>query len=458
MKRTLLLTFLALGAALPVAAQDNAVAYRKAAAAIDADLRKALDELAAQRTAIAAEKPPLAIETERIAADLREKRRQADLARTTREAAAAEAEKAVNDLKAWRDEKLYIESLLGDFRRTATANEIVDPAAATGQDGEDPLALGVRVLERLGLNQGILVTPGSAISPEGILVPGQFAKGGPVRLFLADDASLAGLVGDGADLTPKVVRPVADANSIHALVRGQRAPVEFDPTLGLAVELAKTETTLLEHVKAGGFWIYPILLLALIAMLTAIVKWIQLSKIREVAAAAVQRVIDAVNGGELEKAGLEAGKLRHPARRILEQGIAFVRESPGAPRDDLEEALYEKYLEASPPLQRGLPLIAIAAATAPLLGLLGTVTGMMETFRLITVFGSGDAKQLASGIAEALITTEFGLIVAIPSLILHALLSRKVQGVKSTMEMASLAFLNGIQPHEQPSRAVPERA
>jgi len=72
----------------------------------------------------------------------------------------------------------------------------------------------------------------------------------------------------------------------------------------------------------------------------------------------------------------------------------------------------------------------------------------METFRLITVFGSGDARQLASGISEALITTEYGLVVAIPALILHALLSRKVQGVKSSMEMTSLAFLNGIKNHE----------
>ena len=69
---------------------------------------------------------------------------------------------------------------------------------------------------------------------------------------------------------------------------------------------------------------------------------------------------------------------------------------------------------------------------------------MIETFRLINVFGTGDAKSLASGISEALVTTEFGLIVAIPALILHALLSRKVQGIKSTLEMTSLAFLNGI--------------
>jgi biopolymer transport protein ExbB len=419
-------------------------AYRKAADSIDADLRAALDELASVRATIAGEKPALAVEAERIAADLREKRRKADLARTSREAAEAEAEKAEKEIRVWRDEKVYIESLLGEFRRTAEQNELAPSTAPGTTAPSDPLAIGSRVVERLGLNRGILVEPGRAVAPDGTLTPGQFAEAGPVRLFLSDDGALAGIIGDGPDLRPKVVHPANSADSIRALIEGRAAPVEFDPTLGLAVELEKTETDLIEHTKAGGFWIYPILILAAVALLAALAKWIQLSKIREVPAPSVQRVISAVNAGDVDKARSEAERMKHPARHILEQGIAFVKENPGASRDDLEESLYERYLEAGPPLQRGLPLIAIAAATAPLLGLLGTVTGMMETFRLITVFGSGDARQLASGISEALITTEYGLVVAIPALILHALLSRKVQGVKSTMEMTSLAFLNGV--------------
>lgn len=428
------------------ASAASSEAYRKAADSIDADLRIALDELSAARAVIAAEKPALATESEKIAADLRDKRRKADLARTSREAAEAEAEKAEKDLKVWRDEKLYIESLLGDFRRTAQLSESI-PIPSSGSEAplpSDSLALGDRVVDRLGLNRGILVEPGSAVAPDGTLTPGKFAQAGPVRLFRSEDGSLAGIVGDDSDLRPKVVHSSKNAESIHSLIEGRAAPVEFDPSLGLAVELEKTETNLIEHTKAGGFWIYPILLLAAVGLVTSIVKWIQLSRIREVAAPAVQRVIGAMNSGESDKARTEAGRLKHPARRILEQGIDFVQENPGATRDDLEESLYERFLEAGPPLQRGLPLIAIAAATAPLLGLLGTVTGMMETFRLITVFGSGDARQLASGISEALITTEYGLVVAIPALIVHALLSRKVQGIKSTMEMTSLAFLNGV--------------
>jgi biopolymer transport protein ExbB len=88
--------------------------------------------------------------------------------------------------------------------------------------------------------------------------------------------------------------------------------------------------------------------------------------------------------------------------------------------------------------------MALTAAAAPLLGLLGTVTGMIKTFTLITIFGTGDAKSLSSGISEALVTTELGLIVAIPSLILHGLLSRMAKQKIGDLEQTSVSFLNGI--------------
>lgn len=88
--------------------------------------------------------------------------------------------------------------------------------------------------------------------------------------------------------------------------------------------------------------------------------------------------------------------------------------------------------------------MAITAAAAPLLGLLGTVTGMIKTFNLITIFGTGDAKSLSSGISEALVTTELGLIVAIPALILHGILSRMAKEKLGTLEQTALSFINGV--------------
>ena len=106
--------------------------------------------------------------------------------------------------------------------------------------------------------------------------------------------------------------------------------------------------------------------------------------------------------------------------------------------------MYEQVLTTRLRLQGLLPFIAICAASAPLLGLLGTVTGIINTFKMITIFGSGDVKSLSGGISEALITTKFGLIVAIPSLLLHAFLSRKARGVVGRMEAAGVAFINQI--------------
>ena len=77
-------------------------------------------------------------------------------------------------------------------------------------------------------------------------------------------------------------------------------------------------------------------------------------------------------------------------------------------------------------LNRGLPTVAVLAAVSPLLGLLGTVTGMIETFQSITLFGTGDPKLMSGGISQALITTQLGLAVAIPLVLFHSLLTGRV--------------------------------
>jgi biopolymer transport protein ExbB len=105
-------------------------------------------------------------------------------------------------------------------------------------------------------------------------------------------------------------------------------------------------------------------------------------------------------------------------------------------------------------LNRFGALILMIAAVAPLLGLLGTVTGMIQTFDVITEFGTSDPKLLAGGIAVALVTTELGLIVAIPCLLLGNLLSGWADGIKDDMEQGALKVINlHLQHREQPQAA-----
>ena len=104
--------------------------------------------------------------------------------------------------------------------------------------------------------------------------------------------------------------------------------------------------------------------------------------------------------------------------------------------------MFESVLDAKTRLNSWFPFIKIAAAVEPLLGLLGTVTGMINTFKLITVFGTQDASTFSSGISEALLTTEWGLITAIPCLLMAAFLARLARAALDDMEKLAVRIMN----------------
>ena len=469
MKSPILLVF-AIALAVPASAQDeekkDAAAYAEAAAAVEAGLEKEIAALAELRRRIAGEKPPLAKVTNEIAAEFRDKSRKAELARQERDALIHDLHAISNRVRIWRDEAAYIDSLLTEFRKEHQGRISLAEAGSMGElfrqaERGDEAGLTAKLgiiesaLKRIANAGALAAREGDALGPDGVSRAGAFVEAGPVGWFAASDGSLAGLVTDGATLRPEVVPGIATAAQVRKLAGGEAVSLRFDPTLGTALALDETEDSLVDQIRQGGIWIYPILALALIATLAAIGKWIQLLRIREFKPGIVREVLAAVNGGRPEAAREILKEVRHPVRALLERGI----ETGDRPREEVEEALYERFLEAQPALQRGLSLIAIASATAPLLGLLGTVTGMIHTFKLINIFGTGDARSLASGISEALVTTEFGLAVAIPALILHALLSRKTQGIRATMEMASLAYVNGLEtPGREPAATAPASA
>ncbi len=435
-----------------MAQEERATSYLEAAAGIDNDLKAELARLAEVRQRIAAERPPLAKETEEIAVELREKRRLADIADQTNQALEFDLRNAERELQTWRAENQFIRSALTDYRKQLEAQlSLSELEQLQSQVPREPSQLGDVQLESLigalefaadHLEQaaGGTALPGSAIGPDGIAQTGTLLRFGPTEWFLSDDQQSGGIVVDRPDLQPEFLPGTASPKNLKTLASGETATVTLDPTLGNALAMKESSQSPLDHLKAGGVWIVPILLLAGIATIAALYKWAQILAIRDLKPGMIREVTDHLRAGERDQAAALLQSLRHPARAVLESGVEFA----DRPHDLVEEVMYERYMEAQPRLQRGLPFIAIASATAPLLGLLGTVTGMIHTFQLINVFGTGDARSLASGISEALVTTEFGLIVAIPALILHAMLSRKIKGILSSMEMASLAFLNSL--------------
>jgi biopolymer transport protein ExbB len=134
----------------------------------------------------------------------------------------------------------------------------------------------------------------------------------------------------------------------------------------------------------------------------------------------------------------EASEL-NPLGRVLK----VAADNRGLDPESLELKLHEAVLKERPDIESGLNLLKIIAMVAPLLGLLGTVTGMIITFQMITLFGAGDPKAMAGGISQALITTVLGLCVAIPTVLLHTLVNGKAQRILHVLEEQSAGIVAG---------------
>ena len=299
---------------------------------------------------------------------------------------------------------------------------------------------------------------GTAVGPDSLIRKGEFLLIGPSALFMADDDNVAGT----AELMLGSVEPTEitfanpeDGGMAADLISNGQGLFPFDPTLGNAHKIEATQETLLEHIQKAGPVGIPIVIMAGLALLVALWKWIVLLFVRKPSQRSIRKLLKAVASKDDVQLLAVADKLRGPAGRMLQLGVENRKFQPAL----VEEIMYEQVLVTKTRLNRWLPFIAICAASAPLLGLLGTVTGIIETFKMITVFGSGDVKSLSGGISAALITTEFGLVVAIPSLILHAWLSRKARGITDGMEQSAIAFMNQIgmtQPHHPVAEAAAE--
>ncbi len=127
----------------------------------------------------------------------------------------------------------------------------------------------------------------------------------------------------------------------------------------------------------------------------------------------------------------------NPLGRVM---MAY-EEAKGKDEEIIELKLDEAILRESPKLEFGLSFLKLGAGIAPLLGLLGTVTGMIKTFQAMMIYGTGDPQLMAGGISEALVTTMLGLIAAIPLLILHSFCSSLARGVQSTLEEQSAGII-----------------
>lgn len=279
---------------------------------------------------------------------------------------------------------------------------------------------------------------GEALNARGIFVEGRFFQIGPLLYFASEDQIEAGWIEETESLHPQMRAMEAEATEwIWEYASGKGAHL---PVSALAEAPLENAESLGEHLQKGGIWVYPILFFALVATAISLVKFWQIFFIRQPQTGILHKLIQCLRNGDSKTALKIASLQPQPAAEMLMAGVKHSGESI----ELMEEVMYESMLATQPRLERFLNVIALTAATAPLLGLLGTVSGIIKTFERMELFGTGDPKPLIAGISEALITTELGLILAIPALISHALLSRRVAGILAEMEKLSLAMINGL--------------
>ncbi|CUA87750.1 MotA/TolQ/ExbB proton channel family protein [Pseudidiomarina woesei] len=214
----------------------------------------------------------------------------------------------------------------------------------------------------------------------------------------------------GTDTVAELIRQPSGRylDTVSALENADSNPVKFamDPTGGSILGLLVQAPDLGERIDQGGTVGYIILALGAIGLIIALERFITLT----------------LMGGKVKRQmKQDQPNDNNPLGRVM----AVQRKYPDVDTETLELKLSEAILREVPKIQRNLTFIKIISVVAPLMGLLGTVTGMINTFQAITLFGTGDPKLMAGGISQALVTTVLGLVVAIPMTLLFATLNTR---------------------------------
>lgn len=199
-------------------------------------------------------------------------------------------------------------------------------------------------------------------------------------------------------------------------------PFALDPSRGALLSMLVNAPGFLERVDQGGLVGHVII--ALMVLATAIV---------------VERLRTLKREGDKIKAQMK-NPVPNPDNALGQIMIAFEK-NKNADLETLELKMDEAILRSTPPLEKRISTIKLIAAMAPLLGLLGTVTGMIATFQSITLFGSGDPKLMADGISQALVTTVEGLVCAIPALLMHNLVATRSKELVQILEEESAGMI-----------------
>lgn len=430
-------------------------AYRKEFAFLEAQKRELQARIAETRRRFDADRA-------RLEGEVAALENRALSAQSQAEAASAEMTRAEQRAVANADNS---DLLAATFEQARATLEGFGESALTG-DAFVALGDDARVERLFTTAQGVLARlgeirrePGSFFLADGTEVQGTVIRFGNIASFGVGDAGSGALAPVGGGRFRLWTAPAAD--TAQALAAGQ-TPALLKAFLYENANVAVSEPeakTIWGEVKKGGLIGYVILTLGALAMALVVLRGVFLKG----AGASIQHILAAIEPAmkaeRIDDAIAAAKRFKGSAARVVTAALRGIKDALGdnvlerTEREHIEDIVSESILHESTHLSRFGSVIMMIAAVAPLLGLLGTVTGMIQTFDVITEFGTSDPKLLSGGIATALVTTELGLIVAIPCLLFGNLLNGWAERIKDDMEKAALRAINLYQGNVAPRAA-----
>lgn len=279
---------------------------------------------------------------------------------------------------------------------------------------------------------------GQFFLPDGTQVNGTLVKIGNIASYGVSDRG-AGALAPAGEGELKIWQE-ASGDDARALANGEK-PDPLDIFLYESLNAPVSEKAgqgPVGYINDGGAIAWLIVGLGLLALVLIIARAIFLKQASASTGQLTEKVSSLVRHGRIEQALEECQRQRGAIARVLAAAVRNLERD----RQHVEDIVSEAILHENGHLNRFGAFILVIAAVSPLLGLLGTVTGMISTFEVITEFGTGDPKLLSGGISIALITTELGLMVAIPTLLLGNLLSGWAERIKNDMEKSALKVIN----------------
>ncbi|MEO6992359.1 MAG: MotA/TolQ/ExbB proton channel family protein, partial [Lacunisphaera sp.] len=425
-------------------------------------LRQAAEELNHARARVADQKAPLLTQMRGVEDRIITLESQIQRFETGQEEAGGQRRKLIKNVEAARKTVAYFDTLVRDGTKTFTnglapgeeqllserlqsfQQKIDEQSGASVPNVQPAVDLAEFLLAQTEQSVGGHTVAGNAIMGDGNrVIKGTYAFVGPSTYFLPDEGGPAGAVWSGPSSTYPAMYPLPAWNSADsaAFFAGRAAPVPVDISGGKALRLKETQGTLRSHINAGGVVAYVIIAVGLLALLLVLQKIRDLAHMKLDSPKTVQAFLAVVARGGPNEIARSLKTLKGTTRELFTVGV----EGIDRPKAVLEERLQSVLLRQQQYYERRLPLLAVIATAAPLMGLLGTVVGMVKTFALITVFGTGNAGKLASGISQVLVATELGLIVAIPTLIAHGFLAQRIHRNLSLLERYALEFVTAVE-------------